>query len=246
MFNDANLMIQKNRTLNEAAPILSCFFYLPNSNVLLWSPEFHTYECFLDKLVFKIARKPNFLISHIQRIYYCFHEDKEEQLFAALVDFLFILNKRGEAISWRMLMGVKSRLHPERFLQLKNYLKNEQAEPNLLVGNHYSILTRGFIGGNKLVIQHKPTDQSTYDPLALARDYIEYSQLEEAKKLLERALLEEPARLEIHHELLSLYRSMRDHEGFYDMFKQVARLGIVMNEEWVETNTYFTDRVSNG
>ena len=43
----------------------------------------------------------------------------------ALVDFLFILNKRGEAISWRMLMGVKSRLNPERFLQLKNYLKNE-------------------------------------------------------------------------------------------------------------------------
>lgn len=240
-------MIQKNRTLNETTPILSCcFFYIPHSTVLLWSPEFHTYEHFLDKLVFKIARKPNLLISHIQRIYYCFHADREEQLFAALVDFLFVLNKRGEAISWRMLMGVKSRLNPEHFLQLKNYLKNKQAEPNLLVGNHYSILTRGFIGANKLVIQHKPADQTFYDLLALARDCIEYSQLEEAKKLLERALLEEPGRLEVHHELLSLYRSMRDNEGFYAMFKQVTSLGFVMNEEWAETNTYFTGRVSNG
>ena len=81
----------------------------------LWSTEDLLDNDFLEKRVFRIARNPKCLITHVQRIYYCFHMQLDEQLYAALVDFLVILNKQGKEISWRMVTGAKSRLSSKQF-----------------------------------------------------------------------------------------------------------------------------------
>jgi len=242
---DNNLIIRASENITELPITQPCFFSLQDID-LLWNPEVLVYTDFLEKLVFRIARKPKHLISHVQRIYYCFHTNLNEQLFAAIADFLFVLNKRGQAISWRILIGAKSRLNTDQFDVLKNYLKDEYADVNLLSGNRYSIFTRGLLGVNDMVKPFKKPDQPVYDPLELARDHIEYSQLEEAKQVLEEAILEQPTRLDIHHELLVLYQSTRDSAGFNQMLSELTQLGVDMIDEWAQLDNYFKGRNSDG
>ncbi|MDO9106127.1 MAG: hypothetical protein Q7U57_14330 [Methylovulum sp.] len=242
---DNNLIIRSSENVTELPGIQTHSFSLSNIE-MLWSPEAFDYNDFLEKWVFRIARKPKHLLAHVQRIYYCFHANLNEQLFAAIVDFLFVLNKRGQAISWRIVMGAKPRLNADQFDVLKKYLKDEHADINLLPGNQYSIFTRGLVGANNLVMQLKKQVQHDYDPLALARDYIEFSQLEEAKQVLEMAILDQPTRLDIHHELLAFYQSTRDSTGFNQMLAELTQLGCDLIDEWTELNIYFKGRNSDG
>ncbi|MDP2902026.1 MAG: hypothetical protein Q8N96_02815 [Methylovulum sp.] len=239
MIVDKHLIIRTKENITELQAVHARFFSFQDINQYLWSSEALVYTDFLEKLVFRIARKPKDLISHIQRIYYCFHTNLNEQLFAAIVDLLVVLDKRGQAISWRVLMGAKTRLSAEQFDALKKHLKDGHADANLLLGNQYSILTRGLLGVNNMVQPIKKQGQIVYDALELARDYIEYSQLDEAKQVLENAIFEQPTRLDIHHELLALYQSMRDSAGFNQMLEQLTQSGIDLIDEWAQLNNYF-------
>jgi len=230
---------------NETEPSnLDRFFSIENTSSL-WPAETLDNEDFLEKLVFSIARKPKSLITHLQRIYFCFHKNLNEQLFAAIVDFMVILNKRGQEISWRMLTGAKSRLSPDQFKTLNDYLKDDFADANLLLGNQYSIFTRGLIGIFNLVQQVETTKAQGYDPLAIARDHIEYSQLEEAKQVLEKAILKQPTRQDLHHELLELYKLTLDSKGFYKMLAEIAQSGVDTTAGWSQLDTYFKGQNNN-
>mgnify|MGYP006276854891 CR=1 FL=1 len=105
--------------------------------------------------------------------------------------------------------------------------------------NQYSVLARGLEGSDRLVEQSKQPVQISIDPLELARDYIEYSQLDEAKSVLEKAILQQPERVELHHELLDLYRSTRDASGFNIMLNELSELKVELIDEWKQLNTYF-------
>lgn len=232
---------------NNTQAIQQVLFFSFNEENFLWSPDTVVYADFLEKLVFNVARKPKRLITHLQRIFYCFHTHMSEQLFAAIVDFLVILNKRGEAISWRVVIGAKSQLSSDQFNLLKNYLKNDESEAHLLPGNQYSIFSKGLLGVNKIVKQiDHPDELMDYDPLDLARDHIEYSQLEEAKQVLEKAVMNHPERVELQQELLAVYQSTRDSIGFNRMLAELSQSGINMTDEWVQLNDYFKGRNNNG
>ncbi|MGZ8225358.1 MAG: hypothetical protein ACXWT3_01810 [Methylococcaceae bacterium] len=228
---------------SELIPVFS----LQNADTSrILSSEVLIYEGYLEKLVFLIARKPNCLIIHVQRIFYCFHANLNEQLFAAIVDFLVILNRRGQAISRRMVIGAKSRLSAGQIKVLKNYLKNHNADINSLSGNRYSIFTKGLLGANNMIQSVSKPDEPSYDPLEIAYDHIEYSQLEEAKRVLEKGILEQPTRLELHHELLALYQFTTDVAGFNQMSAQLTQSGIVVTEQWTDLNNFFNGASING
>jgi hypothetical protein len=82
--------------------------FLPSDSNIFHFADHELPEQTLKNLVFHIARKPRQLIAHIQRIYYCYSADLSEQLFAALVDFLVILDRRGAKISRRMIKDPSS------------------------------------------------------------------------------------------------------------------------------------------
>ncbi len=104
-------------------------------------------EDILENLVFEITKNPKNLITHIQRINYCFNDNDSEQLFAALSDFFRVLDHKGLPISNRMFASVKSKLMADRKEQLCQYLENS-AE---LAENEYCVLGRGVIGTVNLV-----------------------------------------------------------------------------------------------
>ncbi|WP_340124360.1 hypothetical protein [Methylobacter svalbardensis] len=196
---------------------------------------------FLENLVFLVTRKPKRLIAHIQRIYHCYQINSQEQLFAALIDLLVVLNRRGLAISRRMIIGTKSKLSGEQYKILHDFMA-EDFDVALLAGNQYSVFTKGLIGTGNLVQQLETSNKQTYDPLVLAHDYIEYSQLDEAKDILERAIINQPQRLELHQCLLELYKSTRDTSGFITMFNIVSGLDVAMPSDWGTLQAFFNER----
>ncbi|WP_036250922.1 MULTISPECIES: type IV pilus assembly protein FimV [Methylobacter] len=212
--------------------------FLPSDSNIFHFADHELPEQTLKNLVFHIARKPRQLIAHIQRIYYCYSADLSEQLFAALVDFLVILDRRGAKISRRMIKGARSKLSREQYRLLQAFMVNEM-DVALLAGNQYSIFTRGLIGTQNLVRLVDASEEQTYDPLDLARDYIEYSQLTEAKDVLEKAIISEPHRLELHQGLLELYKSTHDVSGLKKMVELFATLDIAMPDGWNELMAIF-------
>lgn len=196
---------------------------------------------FLKNLVLLVARKPKRLITHIQRIHHCYQTNLQEQLFAALVDLLVVLNRRGKAISRRMITGTKSKLSGEQYKMLQKFM-TEDFDVALLSGNQYSIFTKGLVGTGNLVQQIEASDTQTYDPLVLAHDYIEYSQLDEAKDVLEKAIVNQPQRLELHQCLLEVYKSTLDTSGFTTMFNILVGLDVAMPNDWNTLQAFFNER----
>lgn len=243
---NTHLVICDDDSAAELTEFMS-FFSLRNTSVLTFSTENASCSDGLEKLVYLIARKPKCLINHVQRIYHCFRSNLHEQLFAAIVDFLVVLNQRGQDISWRMVLGTKSHLKPEQFELFCSYLRAPETETRYLPGNQYSIFAKGFLGVNKMISQVEKFDENNDDdPLMIARDHIEYSQLGEAKMVLERAIIENPERQDLQMELLELFKSTRDFDGFQQMLTELTQLSDNIANEWNQLNNYFNGLNKNG
>ena len=96
------------------------------------------------------------------------------------------------------------------------------------------------------MIQQIEKEEKEDDPLAIALDYIEYSQLDEAKQVLEEAILVRPERLDLRQELIDLYRLTGDSNGFHQMLAKLTRLGISITDDWNQLNNYFEGQNNNG
>lgn len=199
----------------------------------------------LERLVFRVSRSPKHLQAHLERIYYCFQEHLDEQLFGALVDLLIILSKDGMALGKRMVSGSKSRLSETQYKALTKHLDSRGAGKDLLTLNRYSVFAKGLQSISTLVSIDEDLSYEVHDPLKLARDYIEYSQLDSAIYVLEQAILIQPERMELHHELLSLYRSTHNQAEFESMYADLNRKKLPAPIEWEELKNFFANLNSN-
>jgi len=191
----------------------------------------------LKDLVYTIIKQPRNLLTHLQRITLCYEKNNETQLSAALMDLFVVLEEAGDAIKQRMLVGARKHLSTPLFEQLQTYLNASQ----LIQGNIYTVLSSGRESNNNLVlVQHSDSDKNEkHDPLQIARDYIEYSQLEDAVKVLESAILETPQRSELHSDLIELYQSTNNQDGFNKMQLALANINHPMQVQWDALNSYF-------
>jgi hypothetical protein len=242
--NDNTLLVACDDAVAERSEG-SNFFSLQNVGESWRNAKILQYDEELERLVFLVTKKPKCLANHMQRIYYCFHKNLTDQLFAAIVDFLIVLNQQGQEISWRVVLGAKSKLSSEQFQKLKGYLKDHNIDANLLLGNQYSVFSKGLVGINKM-IQPIEQEEQTNDPLIIALDHIQYSQLDEAKTVLEEAILAQPERQELRLELCNLYKSTGDSSRFHQMLARLTRLGIRLADDWNQLNNYFKGQNNNG
>ena len=200
----------------------------------------------LEYLTYQIVSAPKSLILHTQRIHYCFRESLSEQLFAALIDlFIATRGRDGAKYAMRMFNGANSRLTAEHKELFQKILKKGSVSINEWPVNRYSVLGRGITGKAVLVKQiqtAKPAKTETKDPLALAQDYIEYSQLDEAREVLEAAILEQPEREDLTEELLGLYKSTRDIKNFKIIYKKISEIAPSLQDAWDDLNSQMTDK----
>ncbi len=205
----------------------------------LFPPDDLIDRTFLEHLSFFISKRPECLIAHVQRIYCCFMLGESERLYGAFADLLVILNKRGRALSRRLLAGVKSLLSSEQIQSLLYFCEVSKTDISALPGNRYSIFSSGLIGEAFFIKFTEDYNEVNLDPLSLAKDFIEYSQLDEARIVLEDAIIERPERHELHDELLTLYRLTRDSDNFFKLHAQLLQVGIDLPEGWDQTVLHF-------
>ncbi len=117
----------------------------------------------LEMLVFRVARKPKYLIAHVERIYYCFQHVLNEQLFGALVDLLIVLNRDGKALGRRMINGSKARLTENQFQALIEHLNNRDSRVDLLPPNRYSVFAKGLESTTDMVQLTKVSGEKEHD-----------------------------------------------------------------------------------
>ncbi|WP_341325539.1 hypothetical protein [Methylotuvimicrobium sp. KM2] len=189
----------------------------------------------------EIVRKPQNLSNHIRRIYLCYRKDWQEALFAALVDFLIVLDSRGRAIARRMILGSRSKLTSSQRDILMAAINEDYEFVAKLPSNRFSLLTEGTLGCTQVIEKMSSSDSGARDPLQLAQDAVEYSQLSEAMAILEQAMTEQPERIDLQDALLELYRSTHDHSRFARAFAALRQQNTNMPAAWIALNDYFNE-----
>lgn len=205
---------------------------------LFWSSEILKNDDLYQQIMFNVFKKPKQLPSHLQRIYFTYKHGMAEQLYAALVDLLWILDGNGKALSHKMISASKSLLTEEQYEVLRNFIK--QPDIILLRGNKFSIFCTGLVGTSTLVTKHE-TVAIKQDPLIIARDYVEYSQLDAAIETLETGIIDALDREELQTELLDLYKVTKNRKAFTKMRDLLIQKELNLCNQWQELDDYFTE-----
>lgn len=201
---------------------------------LLFANELPSSDSILNVLTFKVIRRPKDLVAHLRRIYFCYQNALSEQLYAALLDFLIVLNGKGRKISLRLISGSRSLLDATQMSVFKHAVNYPHDAPS----NRYSLFTKGMMGTSRLM-EVSQKGQELRDYLALADDFIEFSQLDEAMSTLELGLDEHPERQDLQTALLELYKSTNSRERFNEKYEEIKTMSVPLIDDWQMLADFF-------
>lgn len=211
-------------------------FLVSKSTELRFPEVFH--PSMMDYFCHCVARDPGDLRSHIRRIFLAYEYGPAGDLFAALVDLFIALGCKGAYLKRRMLENSKARLDRHVYELLRGQVSAGPG-PVELPFVPGSLLSQGIEGSLKCVFSGPERTAAVRDPLTEAREYLEYSNLDEARRVLEEAVLEHASSPELHRELLGIYRSTRDSANFLRIFRAMDRMNNPVPEEWAALAEFF-------
>ena len=220
----------------------------------LLEPAFHLAECrslqidgetwgdkATDFLARGVARSPVNLIAQIQRLNLYLAKRDAEGAYGALLDLFITLGEKGLLIRRRMLLRAKPLLTDEQFQALAMRLDTGVSASDPMPPSSSSVLSKGLTGIRQLVVRiDEDGNNRQRDPLDEAIEYLEYSQIDKAKEVLEKAVLEKPGRRDLQNNLLAIYRASNDRESFTTMYNKLHELGTGISGEWKELAEYFS------
>ena len=200
----------------------------------------------LDYLTHHVARLPVDLRNHCRRIMLQYECGDPDSLYSSLLDLFLILGNRGYALRKRMLEGAKGRLRMEQYTSLVESLAGGSAGIRSLPSASSSVLSKGIVGVRQVIektadINYKNLPEQSLDPLAEARACLEYSQIDEAQKILENAIQKQPDEVALHKELLEIYRSTRDKESFLTAFEKIDPARNPVPDVWEQVANFLID-----
>jgi hypothetical protein len=199
---------------------------------------------FTEYFGYSVARNPNDLLTHVQRINLHVRNKEADRAEGALLDLFIVLGKKGTALREHMLKIVNPLLNQKaKEFFLVNFSHGISAT-DVMPGSAYSVLTKAVSGTTELVQQVEALQNEDLDPLQEARDCLEYGQIIEAQCILEAAIIEQPDRAEIHHELLDIYRYTADEVSFYAMRNQLEAMHNPLAQLWEGMANLFKEAAS--
>lgn len=192
-----------------------------------------------DFLAHCVSAVPNNLLRHTQRIFLHYHRNDQDGLYAALLDLFIALGRRGYRLRKRLLAGARDRLKKDCFARLERWLGSDfLPDWGELPPTQQSVLAPGIIGSTSLVRASIGARDQDRDPLLEAREHIEYSQLDQARAVLEEALFRQPGRTDLHQELLLLYRATGDLDNFLRTRETLLQIVDALPEIWDDCELY--------
>jgi len=189
-------------------------------------------------LSFQIARQSQDLLSHVRLLINIQNNSvlfSSDILFQALLSFFWSLNGYGAALKKNMLLATQNELKPEQLAILEVIFNCDKSDFNQKIAiNHFDVPSDFNSPVTSLMTRHE-ADSVARDPLIEAQEHIEYSQLDEAKLLLEQAIIKYPQRHDLHQELMGLYQSCRDSDQVINFVDVLSTHGITeLCEQWLD------------
>lgn len=187
------------------------------------------------------ARNPRDLRNHVQRINHQIQQKNPDGVYGALLDLFIILKDRGRPLRERMLKSARQLLRDEWFETLNQRLDRGITELDAMPLSHSSILSKGCAGSRRLVEKIGDSAALDWDTLQEARSYLEYGQVDQAQSLLETAILQGSLRLDIHKDLLEIYKHARDRSNFLKMHRQLDTTDQSVLRLWRKLAAFFRE-----
>lgn len=230
---------EEHSSRNEASLFDAAFRIPGNTQLKLKVHEWC--DIALEYLDHAISRTQNDLRSHVQRVYLYMSKKDADAVYGALVDLFIILKESGRPLRKRMLEASRSILGEERYRFLLRHLDAGIRATDAVPASRTSLLSKGLSGTNQLVTKHTTREVSQQDPLDAAHDHLVYGQIDDARQVLEAAILREPLRLELHLDLLEIYRSTNARKLFLAMRRQLNTDCSPVADAWQKLAVVFAE-----
>ncbi|MEE9426381.1 MAG: hypothetical protein V3V18_15595 [Methylococcales bacterium] len=190
----------------------------------------------------QVQRYPKGLAFHVCRIDRALCMNNEEAVYAAVLDFFYILEDKGQEFRQRILNKVSNHLSEELKFALEQAVSGQIPSRGLPFSSR-SVLHDGMHSDDQelvIIATTTSSNQSTdLDPVNTARLCLESGQLEQAQEILESQLKIEPERVAIRRDLLEIYRATQDAEGFRSSYHLLKTHGC-LDKSWDEAISLFT------
>lgn len=182
-------------------------------------------------LSFQLARSPDNLRQHAQRIFLLIANQDREPLFGALVDLFIALGEKGEDFRKRLLNMAAPLLSEEDYQFLSQHQKDGLAARDSVAHLKGSVLSKGICGTVELVNREKSA-AGFVDSLQEALSLLEFGQVDEARRVLEQAYLSNPSAGKIEDELAEIYRHTKDRVSYDALTEALRRRGTTLTDGW--------------
>ena len=186
-------------------------------------------------LAHRITRNPLDLKAHTQRIFLNLQHRRRAATYAALLDLFIALENQAKSLRKHLFQRCKPLLEPEQQRFFQNWLEQKPGRIPDHAHSHDSLLYQVEKSSLPLIEKAQGNPGSTpFDPLAEAREYLEYGQFELAMDILETATLEGAAKdTELLNELLAIYEHARLYERYEAHTKALQRAGHQLPAHWL-------------
>ena len=226
----------RNYPADDTKLCIDVMFLISNNSSLRL--DYNQYnEQAMEYLTYSVSRNPSDLQSHIQRIYMYMADFDGDRIYSALLDLFIALGFKGLPLRKRVLLEARHILTLQQYDALKDKLECGLSASDLMPPAPYSVLTKSYIGKPTLVEKIVKTKLVVvkHDPIAEAGQYLVYGQIEEARTLLEGAVLKEPWRKDLQDDLLEIYRVTLDGEACDAMYQKLTDSFIPDHHAWMQT-----------
>jgi len=183
-------------------------------------------------LSYELTRTPDDLHHHVQRIFLLLSNQDRDNLMGAMLDLFIVLGTKGRDLRERMLTYAKPFLPKVGYDFLLRHLEQGLTERHCMMDVRGSVLSAGFCGEGEIVLRKRREEKGFDGPVQEALSLIEYGQVDEARDVLEKALMANPHDKEVEHELIGIYSSTRDRMGYEAMTMQLHNRQIALSEHW--------------
>lgn len=181
----------------------------------------------------RVARAPRDLRNHMQRVFFHRLAHDREGAYAALLDLFLALGDKGTALRARLLAACADLLDGRQRERLARALRAGEGLGH--DGVPGAVLSTGVTGVTGLVRVRDDTGPTARGALQEAQELMRFGQVEEARDVLEEALLATPSDPALSDELLTIYRHARDRRRLIAMRDRLGDALGVSRPTWDAT-----------
>ncbi|MCB1875138.1 MAG: hypothetical protein KDH88_04105 [Chromatiales bacterium] len=204
-------------------------------------------ERFARLAAFAVGRHPKDLLAHTRRILTHIQLAERDAVIDALIDLQRVLGRQGSSLRNRLLHKARYLLSEQEIAHLASDDDHFGDSTYLRVNGRHNVLGNFAWGSARLVEAVEKAEFQplvTSDALEESREWLDSGQIDEAREVLENAILLQPERLELHEEILEIFRHTREVDELRSTKRRLQRAGETLPDAWEHLESELEARAS--